>query len=136
MYQCSFCGTNYDLSKEINDEIGKVNEKNPVVSVVISCPGCSCKRVVGGEHDWDEFEDRPIIMMFGIEYNEKLHKDLPHFDAIEIKVTSQQIIDFIREEGLIELNDRVKIIEIVYEHFKPDVDGNDVNQILRNVFGV
>ena len=135
MYQCNICNTNYKLSPEQENEISKVNKDNPVVSTVVICPGCENKHIVGGELDFDEMSDRDIIMMFGFEYEERKHINLPRFNGIKIEVTQQEIIDFIRNEELLKLKDRVQILRIVADYYGSKVDGNEVNQILLNVFG-
>lgn len=134
MYQCTNCNTNYKLSPKHNAEISKVSKDNPVVETVVICPGCGDKHVVGGEADYDEIDERDIIMMFGHDYDDK-HKDLPTFNGVEIKVTDIEIMDFIQKEGLLKLKDRVQIIKIVSDYYKGDVDGNDINKILLNCFG-
>jgi hypothetical protein len=123
------------MSPEHDAEISKVGKDNPVIETVIICPGCNNKHIVGGEADYDEVDNRDIIMMFGHDYNEKKHSQLPSFNGIEVKVTDIEIMDFIRKEGLLKLKDRVQIIKIVSDYYKGDVDGNDVNKILKNCFG-
>lgn len=51
------------------------------------------------------------------------------------KISEAKIARFIREEKLIDLEDRVKIMEIVVDYFGDKVDGNDVNKVLRDMFG-
>lgn len=51
------------------------------------------------------------------------------------KISEAKIARFIREEKLMDLEDRVKIIEIVVDYFGDKVDGNDVNKVLRDMFG-
>lgn len=53
----------------------------------------------------------------------------------DIKISDEQITKFIKDEGLDKLKDRVQIIRIVSKYFGTKVDGNDVNRILREVFG-
>lgn len=71
MYKCLNCGTKYDLSDEHYNYLKKQIKENPVVETIISCPGCKLRRIVGGELDWDEIEERDIIMMFGRDLTSK-----------------------------------------------------------------
>lgn len=67
MYKCQICETIYDLSMEHFNYIADQIKINPVVSTILSCPGCKHRRIVGGEEDYDEIDDKNIIMMFGRE---------------------------------------------------------------------
>ena len=80
MYTC-LCGGSYVLPQVADDAIGLTNRDNPVVQVVVICPHCKAKGIKGGEHMIDEFlnengkiEFRDAIMMFGLNYDEKKHK--------------------------------------------------------------
>ena len=44
VYQC-ICGTQYSTPKIVNDIISLVDEKNPVIELIIVCPGCKNKSV-------------------------------------------------------------------------------------------
>ena len=51
----------------------------------MKCPGCKRKRVVGGELDYDLYEEKDCIMMFGFDYCEERHKNLPVFEGIKVE---------------------------------------------------
>lgn len=135
MYKCSLCDVYYDLSEENENEISKVNSENPVIQTIVICPRCENKRIVGGELDWDEIDEKDIIMMFGREFDEKEHHDLPQFKGVTVKAPEYDIIQFIKNQDLLSLKDRVQIVEIVSNYFKECADGNDINRILQETFG-
>jgi hypothetical protein len=87
MYQCGFCNTKYDLSDENMNKICKVTDKNhpDVIRTVVACPGCNKKRIVGGELDFDPYNGEDCIMMFGFDYVEAAHSELPIFEGVMIK---------------------------------------------------
>ena len=65
MYKCGNCNTKYDLTEEHYNHIFEECEEKGVSKTIIICPGCDNARLVGGEEDWDEFDGKPCIMMFG-----------------------------------------------------------------------
>lgn len=85
MYQCGICNTLYDLSAENWDEIGKVSVERDIVRTVVKCPGCQRKRLVGGELDFDPYTGGNCIMMFGFDYDDSVHKNLPTFEGIKVE---------------------------------------------------
>lgn len=82
MYQCMRCQTRYDLSKEHYKFLDEQIETNSVVETIIKCPGCNIKRIVGGEQDYDEIDDKNIIMMFGRDLSDSdAKKQLREFEG-------------------------------------------------------
>lgn len=75
MYKCQICKTTYNLSTDHYDYIGKQVMEHDVCETIISCPGCQIRRIIGGEHDFDEFTDKDIIMMFGRDLKPDYDKD-------------------------------------------------------------
>lgn len=134
MYKCQLCNTYYDLSKDHENEIGKVNESNPVIRTVIVCPGCRKKRIIGGELSYDEIDDTDIIMMFGHDYVEEKHKELLCFEAVIEKVPDYDIEEFIKIHSLKKLNDQEEIIKIVSNHFNLSIERDDIIRVIENRF--
>jgi hypothetical protein len=50
------------------------------------------------------------------------------------KIKKSQIAKFIKEEKLLDIKSRVRIIKIVHDYFGDKVDGNDINKVLMEVF--
>jgi DNA-directed RNA polymerase subunit RPC12/RpoP len=86
MYRCSECNTKYDLTEDhlkfISDEV----EKSTVVETIIICPRCRTKRIIGGEQDWDDIDEKDIIMMFGRDLKkEDLNYKIEEFEGVQIE---------------------------------------------------
>ena len=92
MYKCDRCETLYDLTDEHYKHISDVCDKDGICRTVIVCPGCKKERLVGGESDWDEFDNKPCIMMFGY--------DFLLGDVLNYKTFDGKIRCFKRHEGV------------------------------------
>lgn len=83
LYKCPKCGNYFQHSKKADEEIEECINKG-ISSVVIVCE-CGDKMISGGEVETDPYSEELCIMMFGGDYNDHLHSDLNHYDAVMLK---------------------------------------------------
>lgn len=80
LYKCNGCNQFYTHPKEVDEIIDKCSIEMPVIAVVLECPECGSKHVLGGEFSYDPHSNE-CIMMFGCKYNPKTDKDLQFFKS-------------------------------------------------------